>query len=199
MPQVYLDGNKIDIIDSGKDSTVGELVSVVEKEMTDLRRFILELWIDGSKLEETARRDFFKEPISRFSDLEFKTVSIETLALEGVDMVHEYMRAMRENVDDCAVGIRAGEPNAEAVLSAIVEGMAEMVKTTDALKKGVKKYRINLFRENPDTYCKPLLGYIDTLVALLESGETTLIADTLECEVKPLLDEMEAALFFRAA
>lgn len=198
MPEVYLDGARIDYVDTRNDATIGELVSAIEEEMRDLRRFVLELWIDGQKLDDSVKGELLKQPINSFTDVEFKTVSIESLALEGVDMVQEYINVIKDNIDDCAEGIRVGGPNTDVLLASILEGIVEIVKTTDALIKGVENYKIDLFRENPTNYYKPLMNFLEDLVEALNGSDSVLLADTLEYELKPFLAHMEEALFFRA-
>lgn len=198
MPEVYLDGAKIDFVDTQNDSTVGELVNAIEQEMRDLRRFVLELWVDGQKLEDTGKGELLKEPISHFNDVEFKTVSIENLALEGVDMVQEYISVIKENIGDCVESINLGRSNVDVILASILEGVVEVVKTIDALIKGVEKYKIALFKENPVAYYKPLMEFLEDVTDAINAGDTVLVADTLDYELKPFLEKMEDSLFFKA-
>jgi len=198
MAEVYLDGNRIDFVDDRNDATIGELMAAIETELKDHRRFVFELWVDGEKVEKTSDDDLLSSPISLFSDFEFKTVSIESLALEGVDTVQEYLRVIRENLDDCVEEMRRGGPNVEVLLRAITEGIVEVIKTTDALLKGVEKYSIELFRENPARYYKSLLKFLDTITDAANTGDSIMVSDTLAYELKPLIEEIESTIFYKA-
>ena len=198
MPDVFLDGSRVDYVDTRDDATIGELMVVIEARLSDLRRFILELWIDGRKLDDSQRMEFLSQPISGFTDFEFKTVSIESLALEGVDMVQKYIHTIRDNARECVRGIRLDKGDVEGSLSAVMEAVVDLVKTMDALIKGVEKYSIVLFKESPLRYFNPLLKVIDQMADDSTSGDLRAVAEALDYEVAPLMDEMERTLFFYA-
>lgn len=197
MPNVYLDGSRIDFETQGGNATVGELMNAVEEGMKTTRRFVFELWIDGERMEEWRKSDFLEEPISRFTDLDLKTESVETLALEGVDMVQEYVSVIKENIVECVKGLRVGE-DVEHLLTSIMEGIVEVVKTTDSLLKGVEKYEIALFKETPIIYYKPLLKYLETIVDAANTADSIALADILEYELSPFLEKIEKRIFFKA-
>ncbi len=196
MPDVFLDGARVDYIDTSNDATVGELMVAIEARLVNVRRFILELWVDGTKLDDCRKAELMAEPIAEHTDFEFKTVSIETLALEGVDMVQRYISTIRDNAVECVRGIRLDDGDTDSALGNVMESLVDIVKTMDALTKGVEKYRITLFRESPLRYFNPLLKHADRIADMSTTGDLRAVADHLDYEVVPLMNEMEKTLFY---
>lgn len=196
MPDLYLDEEKLDFEDPGQKSTIGDLVATVEKELVELRRFVMEVWVDGEKLGDWRVSPMLKSPVSVHGDFRLITASVETVALEGVDMVQEYIKVIKESISACVQESRA-RGSGQSHFTNIFEGLIDVVKTMDALTRGGGRYGIDLFRENPANYYKHLLKYLDILSDAKGSGDTVLLADVLEYELKPVLEEMEEKIFYR--
>lgn len=195
MVDVYLDDVKLDFEDRGSGSTIGELIEAVERDLTGHRRFVMELWVDGERQPEWRGSQMLKRPLSTHSDFKLKTASMEEVALEGLDLVQEYIRVTRENIALCAGDIRVGAKTADAVFASIFDSLVEIVKTIDALARGGEKYRMDLFKENPASYFSPIIRCLEALKDAKEAGDTVTVADILEYELQPFLEEMEEKLF----
>ena len=195
MTEVYLDGVRLEFEDSGSGSTIKELIETIENDLSGLRRFVMELWIDGEMLQEWRGSRVLNRPISIYSDYKLKTASMEEVALEGLDLVQEYMKVTRENIDACVNDLRVGNGRADAVMSSVFDGFVEIVKTIDALARGGERYRMDLFRENPAAYFNPVIRGLEELREASDGGDSITAADILEYELKPLLEEMEGNLF----
>jgi hypothetical protein len=195
MTEVYLDGVRLEFEDSGSGSTIKELIDTIENDLSGLRRFVMELWIDGEMLQEWRGSRVLNRPLSIYNDFKLKTASMEEVALEGLDLVQEYIKVTRDNIDACVKDLRVGNGRADAVLSSVFDGFVEIVKTIDALARGGEKYRMDLFRENPATYFNPVIRGLDELREASESRDSITAADVLEYELKPLLEEMDSNLF----
>ena len=195
MTEVYLDGVRLEFEDSGSGSTIKELIDTIENDLSGLRRFVMELWIDGEMLQEWRGSRVLNRPLSIYNDFKLKTASMEEVALEGLDLVQEYIKVTRDNIDACVNDLRVGNGRADAVLSSVFDGFVEIVKTIDALARGGEKYRMDLFRENPATYFNPVIRGLDELREASESRDSITAADVLEYELKPLLEEMDSNLF----
>jgi len=198
MPDVFLDGARVDCIDTCSNATIGELMVAIEARLVDNRRFILELWVDGRKLEDCRKEELLSEPIAAHSDFEFKTVSIESLALEGVDMVQRYICTIKDNAAECVRSIRLGEGDTDASLALVMEALVDIVRTMDALTKGVEKYRIAIFKESPARFFNPILKLTDQIADASTSGQMRSVAEYLDYEVMPMMNEMDRTLFFYA-
>jgi len=195
MTEVYLDGVRLEFEDSGSGSTIKELIETIENDLSGLRRFVMELWIDGEMLQEWRGSRVLHRPLSIYNDFKLKTASMEEVALEGLDLVQEYIKVTRDNIDACVKDLRVGNGRADAILSSVFDGFVEIVKTIDALARGGEKYRMDLFRENPATYFNPVIRGLDELREASESRDSITAADVLEYELKPLLEEMDSNLF----
>lgn len=195
MTEIYLDGSRLNFEDKGNDSTIGELIEAVERDLTGHRRFVMDLWVDGQKLSEWRGSTVLKTPISGHRDFKLNTASMEAVALEGLDLLQEYIKVTKENVPVCAADLRVGNSRADAVFSAVFEGLVEIVRTADALARGGEKYNMDLFTEDPAVFFGPILRCLEEVRDAREAGDTVLLADILEYELKPFLDGMEEKLF----
>jgi len=195
MTQVYLDGVKLEFEDRSNRSTIKELIDTIEQDLAGLRRFVMELWIDGEMLQEWRSSTVLNRPLSIYSDFKLKTASMEEVALEGLDLVQEYIKVTRENINACVADLRVGNGRADALLSSIFDGFVEIVKTVDALARGGEKYRMDLFRENPAYYFNPIIRGLEGLREAHDARDSVAAADILEYELKELLEEMDENLF----
>jgi hypothetical protein len=195
MAQVYLDGTKLEFEDRGNRSTIKELIDTIEQDLAGLRRFVMELWIDGEMLQEWRGSQVLSRPLSIYSDFKLKTASMEEVALEGLDLVQEYIKVTKENTDACVKDLRVGNGRADALLSSVFDGFIEIVKTVDALARGGERYSMDLFRENPGQYFNPVIRGLEELREARDARDSVAAADILEYELKPLLEEMEENLF----
>lgn len=194
---IYLDGEKLEYEDTKGDATLKELVEVLEKELHGVRRCITEIWVNGENVAEWMSESVLGKRISEHSELKLKTVQVEALALEGIDMLHEYIRFIKENISSCSADLRMGRPSAESLLSAIFDGLVEVLKTAVALTRGASRYRIDLFREDPAVFYKPLMERLEELDSARSARDTVLMADILEYELVPLITGMEEKAFSR--
>ncbi len=192
---IYLDGEKLEYEDAGGDSTVKELVEALEKELHGVRRCITEIWVNGENVAEWMSEAVLGKRISEHSELKLKTASVEALALEGIDILHEYIRFIKENITSCSTDLRMGRPSAESLFAAIFEGLVEVLKTAEALTRGAGRYRIDLFKEAPAVFYKPLMERLDELNSARSARDTVLMADILEHELVPLITGMEEKVF----
>lgn len=195
MVDVYLDGSRLDFEDTGSSSTIGDLIEAVERDLTCHRRFVMELWVDGEKLPEWRGSVVLSKPLSGHTDYKLNTASMEEVALEGLDLLQEYIRHTRENVPICADALRVGGGGAEAAFASIFDGLVEIVRTADALAKGGEKYNMDLFTENPAVFFGPIVKCLEEIKDAKEGGDTVLLADLLEYELQPFLERMEEKLF----
>lgn len=195
MTEVYLDGVRLEFEDRGNRSTIKDLIETIEKDLANLRRFVMELWIDGEMLQEWRSSTVLNRPLSIYADFKLKTASMEEVALEGLDLVQEYIKVTKENIDACINDLRVGNGRADALLSSVFDGFVEIVKTLDALARGGEKYRMDLFKENPGAYFNPVIRGLEALREAMEGRDSVAAADILEYELRPLVEEMEENLF----
>lgn len=191
MTDVFIDDIRIDFEDPGADSTVGELMSVLDTEMKGARRFLKEISIDGERFSD--RGAVSGRPVSDCVEIKIKTDSFDRFTLEILEMLNEYIKIINVNTDSCVKELRL-KGSYEAVFSSIVEGLIEITKTIDALISGAGTFNIRVFEEAPEAYYEEILRVLEALKAARDSGDTVLLADILEYEVAPLLKGMEEKL-----
>lgn len=197
MTRVYLDNMKIDYEDTGKDSTIQELVSALDRELGSLRRFILEISLDGTDAPHGWRSgELPGKRLSECVEIRLTSASVDDMAKEGLDTVREYINVIGETIEACVKDLRIGSgPAAEAAFSSVFEGVIEVVKTIDALSQGTLRYNMKIFRKKPEEYFGPLHRKLETITNIKKTGDTVLLADVLEYELKPLLEEIREEVF----
>ncbi len=195
MTEVYLDDTKLDYEDTEKDSTVGDLVAEIEKELKEHRRFIFELRIDGTVREDWRESALLEEKLINFSELRVTSISVESVALEGIDVLRQSFKLIAENIVECVQSVRQSGNLDNSLLASVSERLTEAVKTLNELRKGAVGYDMKLFRQDPANFYKPVLDCLEAMGSARESGDSVLLADVLEHELAPLVGEILSGLF----
>lgn len=197
MPEVYLDGSKLDIEDSGNNSTVGELAAIIENEIRQLDRLIAEVHADGKGVTDWKTAPFLKIQLSGLKELKFKTAAFPEIALSGLNLVSEYITHIKERASECVSEIRVGGAG-ERLLGEVFEGSIEVMRTMDSLSSAGSAQGQSLFREDPERFFKPMLGLLESMKMAAGAGDRVLLTDILEYEFLPFLNEMESSILISA-
>ena len=195
MTEVYLDDTKLDYEDTEKDSTVGDLVAELEKELKSHRRFILELWVDGELRDQWRGSGLLEEKLINFKELRIASVSIESVVLKGIDVLHQSFELMAENIVKCVQSVRQSGNLDNPLITSVTGGLTEAVNTLNELRKGAGGYDMALFRQDPARFYKPVLDCLEAINEARSSGDSVLLADVFEHELAPLVGEILSALF----
>ncbi len=196
--EIYLDETRLDLSGVTRSSTVGDLVDAVESDLKPLRRFIMELWVDGRN-EGAAWKDgvAINEPVKRYGELRLFTSDIDHVVLQGIYTAGEYITFICDLALNMTGALRRGSGEIDNHLGAIIESTGEMVRTMDALYRCGLAYGIEVFKENPVEYYESILQNMSALKDARLALDNVLLADILEYEFTPLLKEMEEKVFCR--
>ncbi len=195
MTEIYIDDNRIDFEDTENDATIGELIGMVEAQLKEQRRFVEELIIDGRAEPDFRSEATSKRLILNFATLKLLSSTVESIALEGVDVLERYLTVVLENINKYVSALRTGGSPAGASPVVVIDGMTEIAKTMNELNKGGVNYDITIFRADPALFYSRILGCLETLNKAKESVDSVLMGDILEYELKPLVEEMLNTLF----
>ncbi len=195
MTEVYLDDTRLDYEDTEKDSTVGDFVAEVEKQLREHRRFVFEIRVDGELREEWRGSPFLEEKLINFNELRIISVSVESVALKGIDVLQQSFKLIAENTIKCVQSVRQSGNLDNPLLTSVTEGLTEAVKTLNELRKGAGGYNMKLFEQDPANFYKPVLDCLEAMDSARGSGDSVLFADVLEHELAPLVDEILSGLF----
>ena len=194
MPDIYLNGVRLDLEDTDNDSTVGDLVAVVEKDLKGSRAAVTAVSIDGMGAEDF-RTDFvLKRLLSACREVRLTASTFEASALEGLDVLKEYMAVTGDNIASCVKEIRLGGAGGES-FNSVFQALVEIIKTMDALFKWSGKHNLGIFKENPEGYYRLLVKHLESIKAARDAGDMVSIADILEYEAAPVIKEMEEKVF----
>ncbi|GEM_PF-2447467 len=195
LPRIYLDGTLLDYEDTDRDATVGDLVEAVEKEIRGMKRLIRDMWADGRKVEHWRITDLPAKPLSEFEELKLLTDSYEAFGAHAVDTIQEYIGVIKTNIDTVVKMIRLGEGAVEEYLASIFDGLKEVSGTLNELSRYALSQSMDIFKEPPTGLYEPLLKHLEVLEDARSSGDPLLVADTLEYELRPFIEDMDKRLF----
>jgi len=198
MTDVYLDETMLEIGGVSKTSTVGDVIEAVEADLRPYRRFIQELWVDGSNTGVGWKdANAIKEPVDKYDELKLFTGDVDPVVLKGIYTVREYVDFIGELINDTSSALRRGAGEVDNLLGAIIESTGEVVKTMDSLYRCGLSYGIEIFKENPITSYEAILRNMSCLKDARLSRDNILLADILEYELAPLLTNMEEKVFYQ--
>lgn len=191
--EIYIDGARLDFEDTGRDSTIRDLVRAMEKELKPLRRYVSALSADGEPIAEWRSGTGLERPVLDCSEISLHTASFDEAALGGLDIIRRYVSLISENAAVCVSSLRRGGPAGEK-LSSIVEGAVEVIRTVEALSIGGNAYDIDLFKESPAECCGSMVRAIESLKEAGDRMDSVSMADMLEYELVPAVNELEDML-----
>ncbi len=198
MTEVYLDDARLDVTGLGPASTIGDIIEAVETDLRPCRRFIQELWVDGTNRGEGWKEaEALGEPVRGLSEVRLVTEAVDQLVLKGIYTVGEYIDFIRGLIRTASLSLRQGSMEVDGLLASIIESTGEVVKTMDSLYRCGLSYGIDVFRDNPGAYYEGILGNVSGLRDARLSRDSVLLADILEYELGPLLGEMMEKVFYR--
>ena len=198
MPKVYLDDVELKFEDTENNSTIGELVRLLEGEMALHKRFVHQLWIEGKRMDMWREEKILEQPISAYEELRFVSADYNVLFAEAIYVIKEYIATVKENIDEISRKIRVGDISIDEYLAAIFTHINEIVRTISAIKRSKVFHHTELFREDPEKYYPELLKIMEELKDIFEQKDIVLLADTFEYELLPFLDRMGSSIFHPA-
>ncbi|MBI5903608.1 MAG: hypothetical protein HZB84_09025 [Deltaproteobacteria bacterium] len=194
MADIYLNGVRLDFEDTGNDSTVGDLVTAVEKDLKGSKAFISALSIDGAPIEDFRLDSVLKRGLSGCREVRLSASTFEASALEGLNILKEYMMVTGENIASCVHEIRLGGVGGEG-FNSVLQALVEIIKTMNALFMWNSRHNLSIFKKDPEQYYALLLKRLESVRAARDTGDMVSIADILEYEIAPVINEMEEKLF----
>lgn len=194
MPDIYLNGVRLDFEDTGNDSTVGDLVAAVEKDLKGSKACITTVSIDNAPIEDFRADPVLKRGLSECREVRLCAATFEANAIEGLNILKEYMKVTSENIASCVHDIRLGSGGADG-FNSILQALMEIIKTTNALFMWNSRHNLAIFKENPEQYYGLLLKRLEAVNAARDSGDMVSIADILEYEIALVINEMKEKLF----
>jgi len=194
MAEIYLNGVRLDFEDTENDSTVGDLVAVVEKDLKGSRAVITAASIDGTGVEDFRTDSVLKRLLFACREVRLTASTFDASAIEGLNVLKEYMAVTRDNIASCVKEIRLGKVGGEG-FNSVFQALVEIIRTMDALFKWSGKHNLGMFKENPEEYYRLLVKHLESIKAVRDAGDMVSIADILEYEVAPVINEMEEKVF----
>ena len=190
MPEVYLDNSPIEFEDTG--AVVKELVDALARELGGLKRVITGVEVDGSLLPDLHASPALSGLISSLSEIRVTTASIESMALAGLDVLREYIMFIDESIQGCVRGLRLGEGVGQRDISTVLEGVAEVIKTLDAVTRSGAAAGDGLSGAGPVEGYRTVLACLEAIDGARRAGDAILIADVLEYELALALEEISS-------
>ncbi|MBI5233714.1 MAG: hypothetical protein HY880_05105 [Deltaproteobacteria bacterium] len=191
MIEIYLDGQTLDV--SFTDETrFREFVSELERELVKAKRSIVEILLDGKRVEDRAGAAFLDTHLKEAGEVRLLTVPLQEIVLDAVDLCQRHNVQIKADIAKAVEALRLGNSTEGFVFLARVFESADMLANTLAsLYDTGRRYNISLFNEPPDIYLESLVKRLEEIRSAKEAGDTVLTADLLGYELLPLIGEME--------
>jgi len=192
---IFLDETLIDYTDTENNAVVEDLVGAIEQEMKPQKRIVSELKVDSEPYLHWRSDEFMARKLSDFKELKFTSNSFEEFAASAVGTLQEYIKVMKENTGASVAVIRRGSGLKPELLVSILDGLVQIMATIDELSRGMAVMGIKTFKEDPLAYYTPLLQHMEDLEQGRSLGDSLVVADILEYEILPMLEDMDQKLF----
>ncbi len=192
---IFLDETLIDYTDTENNAVVGDLVGAIEQEMKSQKRIVSELKVDSEPYLHWRSDDFMARKLSEFKELKFTSSSFDEFVASAVGTLQEYIKVMMENTGASVAVIRRGSGLQPQLLVSILDGLVQIMATIDELSRGMAVMGVKTFKEDPLIYYTPLLKHMEELEQARSLGDSLVVADVLEYEILPMLEDMDLKLF----
>lgn len=193
MPEVYLDGVRLDFKDTDGAATIGDMVEAIEREIKPLRRFVGSMREGALPVEDWRKTESLSRRLSDVAEIRFATVFFDALSTEGVETLREYIRILMGLMESAARGLDNGAGPA-AEIKALTDGAAEVISTLSALARGASVFGETLFSRDPGPACQTLAAGLKGVSNALSGGKAGAAAAMLRDNIAPALSELERTL-----
>lgn len=169
-------------------STIGRVLADLKDFLSRERMVLLELTLDGNVLDPVKEheQEWRDRPAAEFSRLEIKAAPIKEIALAILTELNKQLPALQEHAVQSARGFSSAE------LGAGYEELQRMISELASLQCGldsVGKAVPGIFEGAPTSWITRLRDLLSQLKHRLDEKDLVSVADILEFELPPLLEE----------
>ncbi len=193
MLDVIVDGKAVDVALTGEE-TVGDAIGLVAQDL-DEDRCVIAINLDGEDI--TGLPDRHMRSASDCKRVEMSTGPVSRLAMETLESIVGFNDVLMKEMIHAAEEFRlGGVESSNNLFLRCLDGLQVLLKTTlsvgNLLK--LKGEEIPAGDTNLDETTKKFSSLLDEIISAQRSQDTILIADLIEYEMIPLLEDWKNVL-----
>ncbi len=193
---ITVDGNKHEM-GVEKDQTLGHVYQKLVDSLTQSRKVITSVEVNGEHLSGGRIWNFASSPISEIQDLDLLTRDLADMVRDTMGYSDRHLELLCHETEKTATMFRLGEElEAQERLGICISGLQWFLKALSALR-GMMKLDFNSLPLKDTTVEAGLEEFVPVVENLLEAqsdGDVILLADLLEYEMIPRLTLWRSAL-----
>lgn len=195
MADLYIDDNIIEYEDTEDNSTIGDFVKEVEKELFDVKQLIVGIEVDGDPADDIYANELLESPVADHKEVRLATAPLKILLDEGIKVCNQYIPHIKGAINVIIEGLRAGKNDESfALMPGLFDSLNEFVRTLAVINSNVVRFNLPLFKESPTEHYEGLVGHLDEMLAARDSGDLILVGDLLDYEITPIIIALEKLL-----
>ncbi|MBE9531906.1 MAG: hypothetical protein IME98_03780 [Proteobacteria bacterium] len=195
MTELYIDDNKIEYEDTDNNSTVGDFIREVEKELFDVKQLIIGVEVDGDPAEDIYARELLDSPVAEHKEVRLSTAPLKVLLDEGIKVCNQYIPHIKGAIGVIIETLRAGKNDESfSLMPGLFDALNEFVRTLAVINSNVVRFNLPLFKEPPTETYEGLVAHLGEMLTARDSGDLILVGDLLEYEITPIIIKLEKLL-----
>lgn len=185
------------ITQDGREDEIGELFENAAQLLaprlatgTPDARVVVRLQIDGQEVPTEALGDLSAIPIGAADAVELETASLHEVALEGLDSAGDYAVKVKDAICHTAELMRTDRPEvANEQFVEVIDGMSVLFFALEAASRQLGELAAPV--ESIGSRVQP---WLDEIASAHAAQDWIRVADYLEYEIAPILDEAPSAI-----
>jgi hypothetical protein len=190
--KVIVDGKSVDLPLEGQN-TIGDVVGLVSSDL-DTKRRIIRVIVDGQDI--TGQAEAHMQAKNGLETIEITTGLASDLALETLDGIKEFHNALELELNRAADEFRMGNTlKSNEMFARCVDGLQILLRTTISVANllQVDSKDIQAGPHKMSDVTQNISKVLEELISAQVNRDSILIADLIEYELKPLLDDWQDA------
>ncbi len=189
---VIVDGKPVELPAEGQ-KTIGDVVGSVSKDL-DAKRRIIKVVVDGQDI--TGQAEAHLQSRSGGEKVEITTGLASELALETLDGIRDFHGALELELNRTADEFRMGNnQKSNEMFARCLDGLQILLRTTVSVANllQVDSAKVKAGSGNMNAVTENIARVLQELIEAQINRDAILIADLIEYELKPLLDDWQDA------
>jgi|GEM_PF-2568139 len=193
MTELRVDGDIVTLPEAGQE-TVADVLGLVASTL-DTKKRIIRVHIDG--VEVTGNRNEHLRMLPSLTTIEMETGLASDLASDSLDSIEEFLVALLAELTRAAVLFRSDTfEKANEVFARCMDGMRILLNTTISVAGllQVGAAEVGTGQGNLEENTKRVGRVLDEMIEAQTNRDSILIADLIEYELNPLLEDWNGAI-----
>ncbi|HHF98782.1 MAG TPA: hypothetical protein ENL39_04780 [Candidatus Aerophobetes bacterium] len=188
--KVIIDGYE-DLVMAEENETLGELLLQLEKWISENKRVIVEVRLEGKPLSESDKRSLFNRRAGEFETLELFTANLWQWAMGSLEEIKSYLPQIAKEIEGVSFFIQQGNYKDAFLLLGKCIGLWDEIN--EVLMKIENIFALDytkiFLKENFSWRMEEVVQYLREAKRALRDNDFLALADILEYELAPRIRE----------